>query len=185
MTKTQIPTEFAENAKPKCPDCQQALTYIRTKSQKKKWYCYTCEKYVDLNTQTPKEHLSNLSQGMVSGLQVVDPHGMIIGRVARVILNDTGEVGSLIVAVDKEPLKTSLRIRGIPEEVRVDHGKVAAIGDVVVLSEVFSFTFSSNTDDPQSSTDESQPKKKQCPGCTAVILLDAKFCINCGRRLEF
>ncbi len=124
----------------------------------------------------------------IDGLKVIDSHGIIIGRVARTVPNDAGEIRSLIVVVDKEPLRTSLGNRGMPEAVEVDHEKVAAIGDVVILSDVFSSAFVISTNDLSHSvhsTGTPQLKDKWCSGCSAVISSDDIFCINCGRRLKF
>ena len=47
LLKPGVPALFEEESKERCPDCSQPLTFVRTKSHERRWYCYSCEKYVD------------------------------------------------------------------------------------------------------------------------------------------
>jgi len=129
---------FEEEPKARCPDCNQSLTFVRTKSHEKRWYCYGCEKYVDHLTQTPfiKDAHSRLET--LTGLQVVDSHGILVGRVRKAIPTDSGDIKSLLLSVDKEQFKTLLDDRDLSREFEVSHDKIATVGDVVILADVFS-----------------------------------------------
>src|SRR5260370_8299870 len=63
---------------------------------------------------------------------------MIVGRVRKAISNDTGDVRSFVLSVDKEQFKTLLDERDLPREFELGHEKIATVGDVVILSDVFS-----------------------------------------------
>ncbi len=186
MTKTEPYVEFDVMPKPLCPDCLQPLTFVRTRSQQKKWYCYSCEKYTDHFAPAQTDQTSRLSPNNMNGLQVIDSHGMVVGSVSRTITSGSGDVSSLVVHVDKEPFRTSLLHRGIQGEIQVGHEKVLAIGDVVILSEVFSssvVTSPSSLPAPIARTGPTEPAEKYCPRCGSEVLFDATFCIGCGRRI--
>ena len=100
---------------------------------------------------------------------------MIVGRIRKVVPTESGGIRLLVIAVDKEPLRTSLDNPGISDEVEVSHDKTIAIGKVAILSDVFSFSLL--TERPS----RVGPQNRRCPGCGAVILEDAKFCMACGR----
>src|SRR6266849_3610895 len=89
-----MPTMFEEEPKARCPDCSQSLTFIRTKSHQKRWYCYACEKYIDRPTEPTLIKDAHARIEAITGLQVIDSHGMIVGRVRKAISNDTGDVRS-------------------------------------------------------------------------------------------
>src|SRR2546430_456901 len=129
---------FEEEPKARCPDCQQSLTFVRTKSHEKRWYCYGCEKYVDHIPQTPSIKDSHVRLETLSGLQVVDSHGILVGRVRKAIPTDSGDIKSLLLSVDKEQFKTLLDDRDLSREFEVSHDKIATVGDVVILADVFS-----------------------------------------------
>src|SRR2546422_4978201 len=74
----------------------------------------------------------------ITGLQVIDSHGMIVGRVRKAISNDTGDVRSVVLSVDKEQFKSLLNERALPREFYLGHEKIATAGDVVILSAVSS-----------------------------------------------
>ena len=99
----------------------------------------------------------------MTGLQVIDSHGMIVGRIRKVVPTESGGIRLLVIAVDKEPLRTSLNNPGISDEVEVSHDKVIAIGEVAILSDVFSFSLL--TERPS----RVGPQNRRCPGCGAVI----------------
>jgi len=104
-----MPTMFEEEPKARCPDCSQSLTFIRTKSHQKRWYCYACEKYVDRIAEPTMVKDAHARIEAITGLQVIDSHGMIVGRVRKAISNDTGDVRSLVLSVDKEQFKSPRR----------------------------------------------------------------------------
>jgi sporulation protein YlmC with PRC-barrel domain len=186
LTKTGSASEFEEASKPRCPECLQPLTFVRTRSQQKKWYCYSCEKYTDHFAETAEHHSAEMSRESLTGLQVIDYHGTVVGRVSRVIHAETDDSATLTVDVEKESLKTLLRNKGILNEVEIGRDKVLAIGDVVILSEVFSPSLVSKAGAVPSSSPESNPRElgeKYCPTCAAEVLRDASFCIVCGKRL--
>ena len=186
MTKTGSASDFEEASKPRCPDCLQPLTFVRTKSQQKKWYCYSCEKYVDHFAGTAEHHSTDMSRESLTGLQVIDYHGTVVGRVNRVTRPETGDSVTFIIDVEKESLKTLLRDKGILNEVEIGRDKVLAVGDVVILSEAFSHSLVSTTGTVLSSSPKSNPGQsgeKSCPTCSAEVLRDASFCIVCGNRL--
>lgn len=112
----------------------------------------------------------------MTGLQVVDSHGMIVGRIRKVVPTESGAIRSLVIAVDKEPLRTSLNNPGISDEVEVSNDKIIAIGEVAILSDMFSFSLLKER------PSRVGPQNRRCPGCGAVILEEAKFCIACGRE---
>jgi len=118
----------------------------------------------------------------MSGLQVIDSHGMIVGRVRKIIpAADTGDMRAFVLSVDKEQLKNLLDQRGQPREFEVGHEKVSTIGDVVLLSEVFS---------PRSFAPQKPPEEvrtnaaKRCGKCNSPLLADAKYCIKCGASVS-
>ncbi len=167
-----------EESKPRCPDCTQALTFVRTKSHQKRWYCYSCERYIDQPSQPKflKDAHSRLE--ILSGLQVIDSHGMLVGRVRKAVSNETGDVKSLVLSVDKEQFKTLLEERDLPREFEVGHDKIATVGDVVILTDVFSLN--ALTPKPP----EEVSKTRKCGKCGAPILADARHCIKCGASLS-
>jgi len=111
-----MPTMFEEEPKARCPDCSQSLTFIRTKSHQKRWYCYACEKYVDRPSEPTLVKDAHSRIEALNGLQVIDSHGMIVGRVRKAISNDTGDVRSFVRSVDKEQFKSLLDERDLPRE---------------------------------------------------------------------
>src|SRR5438128_10415626 len=115
---------FEEDPKARCPDCNQSLTFVRTKSHEKRWYCYGCEKYVDHFSQTPfiKDAHSRLET--LSGLQVVDSHGILLVRVRKAIPNDSGDIKYLLLSVDKEQCKTLLYDRDLSRGVESSHDNI-------------------------------------------------------------
>jgi len=174
-----VPMFEEEESKPQCPDCTQPLTFIRTKSHQKRWYCYSCERYVDQPSHAKFTKDAHARVEALSGLQVIDSHGMIVGRVRKAISNDIGDVKSLVLSVDKEQFKTLLDGRNLPREFEVEHGNIATVGDVVILSDVFSLSALAPTK-PQ----EEVSKSRKCGKCGAAVLADAKHCIKCGASLN-
>jgi sporulation protein YlmC with PRC-barrel domain/ribosomal protein L40E len=156
---------FEEDPKARCPDCQQSLTFVRTKSHEKRWYCYGCEKYVDHFPQTPSIKDSHARLETLSGLQVVDSHGILVGRVRKAIPTDSGDIKSLLLSVDKEQFKTLL--------------DDATVGDVVILADVFS---PSSLAPPRPS--DTVQGARWCGKCGAQLLQGAKHCIKCGSLLD-
>src|SRR6267378_4172784 len=51
---------------------------------------------------------------------------------------DSGDIKSLLLSVDKEQFKTLLDDRDLSREFEVSHDKIATVGDVVILADVFS-----------------------------------------------
>src|SRR5881628_1297072 len=109
---------FDEEPKARCPDCSQSLTFVRTRSHEKKWYCYGCEKYVDNQTGASQIKDNHARIEALSGLQVVDSHGILVGRVRKAIPTDGGEIKSLLLSVDKEQFKTMLDDRDLSRELK-------------------------------------------------------------------
>lgn len=170
---------FDEDSKARCPDCNQSLTFVRTRSHQKRWYCYSCEKYVDHIPEAPAIKDSHSRIEALSGLQVVDSHGILVGRVRKAIPTDAGDVRSLVLSVDREQFKTLLEDRDLSSEFEVAHDRIATIGDVVILSDVFS----------PSSLIPSRPTEQTrgagwCAKCGAQLLSGAKHCIKCGSPLD-
>ena len=179
MSKYGIPIMFEEEPRARCPDCSQPLTFVRTKSHQKRWYCYACERYLD-NFVLPKFSKDAHSRiDALSGLQVIDSHGMIVGRVRKAISNETGDIRSLVLSVDKDQFKTLLDEKDLPREFEVQHDSIATVGDVVILSDVFS---PSALAPPKPS--EESPSARRCGKCGAPALADARHCINCGTILN-
>lgn len=171
---------FEEEPKARCPDCNQSLTFVRTKSHEKRWYCYGCEKYVDHLPETPQIKENHARLDALTGLQVVDSHGILVGRVRKVIPTDSGDIKSLLLSVDKEQFQTLLDERDISREFELSHEKIATVGDVVILADVFS---------PSSLTPSKpiEPATKGagwCRKCGAQLLSGAKHCIKCGTLLD-
>ena len=169
---------FEEETKARCPDCSQSLTFVRTRSHQKRWYCYSCEKYVDhiADPTTVKDSHSRIEA--LNGLQVIDSHGMIVGRVRKAVSNDTGDVRSLVLSVDKEQFKTLLDERDLPREFEVGHEKISTVGDVVILSDVFSLSALA----PPKPREETA-NSGTCSRCSAPLIAGAKHCIKCGALL--
>ncbi len=180
MLKPGIPTMFEEEeSKPRCPDCSQSLTFIRTKSHQKRWYCYACERYIDQPAHATLTKQAYARLEALNGLQVIDSHGMIVGRVRKAISNDMGDIRSLVLSVDKEQFKTLLDDRDLPREFEVEHDKIATVGDVVIMSDVFSPSALAPAKPP-----ESMSKDRRCGKCGTPLLADAKHCIKCGASLH-
>lgn len=173
--KPEAPVLFQDEQKVHCPDCDQPLTFVRTKSHEKRWYCYSCEKYVDNLRQPTLVKDSHVRLEGLQGLQVVDSHGILIGRVRKALPNESGDLKSLLLFVDKEQFKTLLDDRDWPKEFEVGHEKILTIGDVVILSEVFSPSALAPTKKLQEIT-----QSRICDQCSAEILPGAKHCIKCG-----
>ena len=115
----------------------------------------------------------------ITGLQVIDSHGMIVGRVRKAISNDTGDVRSLVLSVDKEQFKTLLDERDLPREFELGHEKIATVGDVVILSDVFSPSALA----PPKPPSEDSSNIGKCSRCSAPLIAGAKHCIKCGALL--
>jgi sporulation protein YlmC with PRC-barrel domain len=173
---------FEEEPKARCPDCSQSLTFIRTKSHQKRWYCYACEKYVDRPTEATLLKDAHARIEALNGLQVIDSHGMIVGRVRKAISSDTGDVRSFVLSVDKEQFKTLLDERDLPREFELGHEKIATVGDVVILSDVFSPSAFAPPRAPEKIPEESSTAGK-CSRCSAPLIAGAKHCIKCGALL--
>ena len=170
---------FDEEPKARCPDCSQSLTFVRTRSHEKRWYCYGCEKYVDHLPEAPviKDNHSRLEA--VTGLQVIDSHGILVGRVRKAIPNESGDLKSLLLSVDKDQFKTLLEDRDLPREFEVSHDKIATVGDVVILASVFSPSSLAPAKSPESARGAGW-----CRKCGAQLLSGAKHCIKCGTLLD-
>lgn len=174
------PPIFEDEPKARCPDCSQPLTFVRTKSHEKRWYCYGCEKYVDHFPETGFVKDSHIRLEGLNGLQVVDSHGILVGRVLKAIPNDRGDIKSLLLLIDKEQFKSLLDDRDLPREYEVTHEKIATVGDVVILADVFS----------PSALASPRPLGesllgRSCVKCGAQLLPGAKHCIKCGVALNF
>lgn len=170
---------FDEDPKAKCPECSQSLTFVRTKSHEKRWYCYNCEKYVDHLSDIPQVKESHARIEALSGLQVVDSHGILVGRVRKAIPTETGDIKSLLLSVDKEQFKTLLEDRDISREFEVSHDKIATVGDVVILTDVFSPSSLAPTKPVETARGAGW-----CGKCGAQLLSGAKHCIKCGALLD-
>jgi sporulation protein YlmC with PRC-barrel domain len=173
---------FEEEPKARCPDCSQSLTFIRTKSHQKRWYCYACEKYVDRPTEATLLKDAHARIEALNGLQVIDSHGMIVGRVRKAISSDTGDVRSFVLSVDKEQFKTLLDERDLPREFELGHEKIATVGDVVILSDVFSPSAFAPPKPPEKIPEEFSTAGK-CSRCSSPLIAGAKHCIKCGALL--
>ncbi len=205
MLRPGIPASFEEESKERCPECSQPLTFVRTKSHERRWYCYSCEKYIDsfAEAASPKEVSARLES--LSGLQVIDSHGVILGRVRKAIPNERGDIKALVMSVDKEQFKAILDERELPRDVELGRNKIGAVGDVVILSDVFS---PRELSPPKPQAVESVGSRAcgqcgepiltgarhcircgasvelgNCPGCGTVNPLEARFCKNCGARM--
>ena len=134
---------------------------------------------MDHFSQTPfiKDAHSRLET--LSGLQVVDSHGILVGRVRKAIPNDSGDIKSLLLSVDKEQFKTLLDDRDLSREFEVSHDKIATVGDVVILTDVFSPSALA----PARPGDTIQGVRC-CGKCGAQLLQGAKHCIKCGSLLD-
>lgn len=175
-----MPTLFDEESKERCPDCSQPLTFIRTKSHQRKWYCYSCEKYVDHFTEPTFTKDAHARLEALNGLQVIDSHGVILGRVRKAIPNEKGDIGALVMSVDKEQFKTLLDDRDLPREFEVGQNKISTVADVVILSDVFSPSSLA----PPPKVQEQSPNSRACGRCGAPVLAGARHCIRCGASLE-
>ena len=170
---------FEDESKARCPDCSQPLTFVRTKSHQKRWYCYSCEKYVDRIPGAPLIKDNHARLEALSGLQVVDSNGILVGRVRKATPTDSGDIKSLLLSVDKEQFKSLLDDRELAREFEVSHEKIATVGDVVILAEVFSPSSLSPTKPIEESAGT-----KCCAKCSASLLAGAKHCIKCGALLS-
>src|SRR6266581_4753217 len=112
-----MPTMFEEEPKARCPDCSQSLTFIRTKSHQKRWYCYACEKYIDRPTEPTLIKDAHARIEALNGLQVIDSHGMIVGRVRAGTREDRNgrRRGNPIRRILTERARTTQTTRRIPE----------------------------------------------------------------------
>jgi sporulation protein YlmC with PRC-barrel domain/ribosomal protein L40E len=172
---------FEEEPKARCPDCNQSLTFVRTKSHEKRWYCYGCEKYVDHLPDIPQIKENHARLDALTGLQVIDSHGILVGRVRKAIPTDAGDIKSLLLSVDKEQFKTLLDDRDLSREFEISQEKIATVGDVVILADVFS---PSSLAPPKPA--EASPARGAgwCRKCGAQLLSGAKHCIKCGALLD-
>src|SRR5437879_12427562 len=103
---------------------------------------------------------------------------MIVGRVRKAISNDTGDVKSFVLSVDKEQFKTLLDERDLPREFELGHEKIATVGDVVMLYDVF---YPSALEPPK--PPEKSPNTGKCSRCSDPIIAGTKHCINCDAYL--
>ncbi|HYY90438.1 MAG TPA: zinc-ribbon domain-containing protein [Candidatus Dormibacteraeota bacterium] len=172
---------FDDEPKARCPDCNQSLTFVRTKAHEKRWYCYGCEKYVDQLPEVPHIKESHARLEALTGLQVVDSHGILVGRVRKAIPTDAGDIKSLLLSVDKEQFKTLLEDRDISREFEVSHEKIATVGDVVILADVFS---PSSLAPPPKPAETVARGAGWCRKCGAQLISGAKHCIKCGTLLD-
>ncbi len=170
---------FEDESKARCSDCNQPLTFVRTKSHQKRWYCYSCEKYIDHTPAVPSVKDTHSRLEALSGLQVVDSHGILVGRVRKAIPTDSGDIKSLLLSVDKEQFRSLLDERELAREFEVSHEKIATVGDVVILAEVFSPSSLS----PLKPIEDSASAKR-CGKCGAPLIAGAKHCIKCGALLS-
>ncbi len=127
---------------------------------------------------SPKEVSARLEA--LSGLQVIDSHGVILGRVRKAIPNERGDIKALVMSVDKEQFKTILDERELPREVELGQSKIGAVGDVVILSDVFS---PRDLAPPKPQTQESAGQRS-CAQCGEAVLSGARHCIRCGASVE-
>ena len=172
---------FDEEIKARCPECNQSLTFVRTKSHQKRWYCYGCEKYVDHFPEVTQIKDNHSRIEALTGVQVVDSHGILVGRVRKAIPTDAGDIKSLLLSVDKEQFKMLLEDRDLSREFEVAHDKIATVGDVVILADVFSPSSLAPTRPPQAETVRGAG---WCGKCGAQLLSGAKHCIKCGSMLD-
>ena len=170
---------FEDDSKARCPDCNQPLTFVRTKSHQKRWYCYSCEKYIDHTLSVPSIKDTHSRLEALSGLQVIDSHGILVGRVRKAIPSDSGDIKSLLLSVDKEQFRTLLDDRELAREFEVSHEKIATVGDVVILGEVFSPSSLSPAKPIEDTTNT-----RRCGKCSAPVIAGAKHCIKCGALLS-
>jgi len=116
----------------------------------------------------------------LTGLQVVDSHGILVGRVRKAIPTDTGEIKSLLLSVDKEQFKTLLEDRDLSKEFEISHDKILTVGDVVILSDVFSPSSLA----PPKPAETTARGAGWCRKCGAQLISGAKHCIKCGALLD-
>jgi len=179
LLKPGVPTLFDEESKERCPDCGLALTFVRTKTNQRRWYCYACEKYVDNLTEAAFTKDAHSRLEALNGLQVIDSHGVILGRVRKAVPNEKGDIRALVLSVDKEQFKTLLDDRELPREFEVGQNKIATVSDVVILSDVFSARALAP---PKPQAEASTPRN--CTRCGEPALVGAKHCIRCGASLD-
>ncbi|MBO0887911.1 zinc ribbon domain-containing protein [Candidatus Bathyarchaeota archaeon] len=180
--KISMDNAFDDEPKARCPDCNQSLTFVRTKAHEKRWYCYGCEKYIDQLSEVPHIKENHARLDALTGLQVVDSHGILVGRVRKAIPTDTGDIKSLLLSVDKEQFKTLLEDRDLAREFEVSHEKIATVGDVVILADVFSP--SSLAPPPPRPAETVSRGAGWCRRCGAQLISGAKHCIKCGTLLD-
>lgn len=178
--KPGMPVLFEDESKERCPDCGQPLTFIRTKTHQRRWYCYSCEKYVDPLAEASFTKDAHVMLEALNGLQVIDSHGVILGRVRKAIPNDKGDIKALVLSVDKEQFKSLLDDRDLPREFEVGQNKISTVADVVILSDVFSPKALA----PPSKVEAEPSESKTCGNCGAAVLTGARHCIRCGASLE-
>jgi sporulation protein YlmC with PRC-barrel domain/ribosomal protein L40E len=171
---------FDDEPKARCPDCNQSLTFVRTKAHEKRWYCYGCEKYIDHLSEASQIKESHARLDALTGLQVIDSHGILVGRVRKAIPTDTGDLKSLLLSVDKEQFKSLLEDRDLSREFEVSHEKIATVGDVVILADVFSPSSLA----PPKPVETAPRGAGWCRKCGAQLLSGAKHCIKCGALLD-
>jgi len=171
---------FDDEPKARCPDCNQSLTFVRTKAHEKRWYCYGCEKYIDHIPEAPQIKEDHARLDALTGLQVIDSHGVLVGRVRKAIPTDSGDIKSLLLSVDKEQFKSLLEDRDLSREFEVSHEKIATVGDVVILADVFSPSSLA----PPKPVEATPRGAGWCRKCGAQLLSGAKHCIKCGALLD-
>ncbi len=171
---------FDDEPKARCPDCNQSLTFVRTRAHEKRWYCYGCEKFVDHLAEVPQIKENHARLDALTGLQVVDSHGILVGRVRKAIPTDAGDIKSLLLSVDKEQFRNLLEDRDLSREFEVSHEKIATVGDVVILADVFSPSSLA----PPKPADAAARGAGWCRKCGAQLISGAKHCIKCGALLD-
>ena len=170
-----------DEQKARCPDCNQSLTFVRTNAHEKRWYCYGREKYIDHLPETgPHVKENHARLDAMAGLQVIDSHGILVGRVRKAIPTDSGDLKSLLLSVDKEQFKSLLEDRDLSREFEVSHEKIATVGDVVILADVFSPSSLA----PPKPVEASPRGAGWCRKCGAQLVSGAKHCIKCGALLD-
>src|SRR5207247_8023576 len=88
-------------------------------------------------------------------------------------------IKALLLPCAKEQFKTLLDDRDLSREFEVSHDKIATVGDVVILADVFSPSSLA----PARPNDTTQGVR-WCGKCGAQLLQGAKHCIKCGSLLD-
>jgi len=97
------------------------LTFVGQSPTRSDGIVILVKKYTDHIAQPALEKNTKTQIETMSGLQVIDSHGMIVGRVRKIIpAADTGDLRAFVLSVDKEQLKNLLDQRGQPREFELD-----------------------------------------------------------------